>query len=81
MFGNGVAEQLGDHDFAKAFDVHHRAGGEVAQLLFEAGGATRVDAAEIDLFLFADEEGLAARAVGWEGDFLRATRMLRVFNY
>ena len=66
MLGEGVAEELGDESLAEAFDVHHRAGGEVAQLLFEAGGTASVDAPEIDLALFADQLGLAAGAGGGE---------------
>ena len=81
VFGDGVAEELSDHHFAEAFDVHHGARGEVAQLLFQAGRATGVDAAVIDLALFADEEGVAARAVGGEDDLLGAARVLCVFDH
>jgi hypothetical protein len=48
-----------------------RAGGEVAQFFFEAGGAAGVDAAPVDLAFFADEQSLAARAMGGEDDLGR----------
>ena len=71
VFGDGVAEQLRDHDFAEAFDVHHGARGEVAQLFFEARGATGVDAAVVDLALFADHRSARSAGSAWGRRSLR----------
>ncbi len=63
MLGNRMAEQLCNHHFAQALDIHHAARSEVPQLFFESSRTACIDATPIYLTLFAHKLRLAARTM------------------
>ena len=77
---SGLAEELGDHGVAEAFNVHDAAMAEVDELFAQAGGAAGVDAAPVDLAFFLDEGAAAGGAVVREDDVLGAARVCVVFQ-
>ena len=76
MFGERVAEELGDHGVAEAFDVHDAARGPVEELAGDARGAGGVDAAPVDFAFCADEIGAADGAAFGEDDLFGAARVI-----
>ena len=65
LSASGLAEELGDHGVAEAFDVHDAARGEVEELFVEAGGAAGVDAAPVDFAFGADEFAAGSAGSAW----------------
>ena len=74
--GRDLAEALGDHCIAQAFDVHGVARGEVEEFFAQAGGAVGVDASPVDLSFGSDEGAIALWAVRGEDNLLLVARWI-----